>query len=512
MGTPRLDMARIKEILRLKFETTLTHRQVASSLGVSAGSVGGVIARAKAVGLTLEDIITQDEAELDIRLYGDRSKDGLRTTLPAGAWIHTELKRLGVTRALLHLEYLEEHPAGCSYTTFCDHYRRWKEAASPSMKQVHRAGEKMFVDYSGKRPRVVDPSNGEERFVELYVATLGASNKTFAIATESQRLPDWIFAHVKAFEYFGGVVGVTVPDQLKSGVRGSCSYEPLTNRTYADCARHYGTVVIPARPLKPKDKAKAEVAVQIAQRWILARVRNETFSSLAALNRRIAELLEDLNNRPMKKYGGESRNELFERIEKAHLKPLPSTAFEYGEWKHARVGMDYHVTFDGHSYSVPYRLVKERVEIRATRTAIQVFRGGKRVASHARGAPFSGSSTASEHMPASHRAHSEWTPNKLVEWGNTVGRNTGALVQLILSDRPHPEMGYRSCLGLQALERTYGKVRLEQASSRAVGLGVRSYRHVATMLKNGLEAVDENEDDCSDIPPHENVRGSEYYH
>lgn len=513
MGNSRLDMARIKEILRLKFEQELTHRQAALSLGVSAGSVGSLISRAKNAGITLEDVLSQDETTLEHRIYGDRTKTGKGSTLPNGQWIHDELKRAGVTRELLHLEYLNEHPDGCSYTTFCKHYRRWKARSSPSMRQMHRAGEKLFVDYSGKRPQVVDPTTGEARFVELFVATLGASNKTFVVATESQKLPDWLSAHVLALEYFGGVPEILVPDQLKSGVRASSAYEPLTNRSYSDCARHYGAVVIPARPLKPKDKSKVEVSVQIAQRWILAKIRNETYFDLPTLNRRLAKLLEELNNRPMKKRGGESRNQLFDRIERSLLKKLPDCRYEYGEWKHARVNVDYHVGFDNRHYSVPYKYIKERVEIYATKDTVQVFLRGIRIASHERGLPFSDPSTASGHMPSSHRAHREWTPSRMIDWGSNIGPNTGSLIELILNDRPHPEMGYRSILGIQSLERKYGGERVELASKRCVELGVRSYRHMSSMLKNGLERAGvETDESAGTIPEHENVRGSQYYH
>jgi len=513
MATVRLDMKRTREILRLKWERGLTHRQIARSLSVSAGVVGSTMSRAKHAGLSPTTLDEVDDEQLERRLYGVKASEEKASPPPAPTHIHNELKRPGVTLELLHIEYLAENPNGLRYTAFCNRYRKWRERQDPRMRQVHRAGEKLFVDYAGKKPRVVDRTTGEVTEVELFVSALGASNKIYAEATATQQLEDWIGSHVRAFEFYGGAPEALVPDQLKSAVTKSDAYEPLANRTYADLGRHYDCVILPARPAKPRDKAKVEVAVQIAERWILARLRNETFYSLGELNQRIGELLKDLNDRPMKKLGSVSRNELFERIERAELKPLPTEKYELGHWKKARVNIDYHIEYDKHYYSVPHRLLKEEVEVRATKSLVEVFHGGKRVASHQRGRPLAGHTTNPEHMPASHRAHAGWSPSRLIAWGEKMGPHTQLMVESILKDRPHPEMGYRSCLGILRLEKTYGAERLEAACERALLVNARSYQPVTAMLKTGMDRQKQDDDGAAtDIPSHENVRGSDYFH
>ena len=302
MAAERLSMRQLKEILRQKLVLGRSHRLIAQSLGVSAGSVGGVVCRAKAAGLDWAQIEMVDEATLETRLYGPpEGTAGAERPLPDPAYIHAERSKPGVTLELLHLEYLEKHPNGYRYTQFCEGYRRWAKRRRLSMRQVHRAGEKLFVDYSGKRPSIVDPKTGEVIEVELFVAVLGASNYTYAEATRTQQIADWIGAHVRCFDFLGGVPRDVVPDQLKSGVTGACRYEPKIQRTYEELARHYETTVLPARPAHPKDKAKVERAVQVVQRWILARLRHRTFFSIGELNEAIGELLEELNDRTMKR-------------------------------------------------------------------------------------------------------------------------------------------------------------------------------------------------------------------
>jgi transposase len=488
---------------------------VAGSQGVSVGMVSATLGRAHAAGLAdWASVEGLSEAELESRLYG-RPRSGSRP-VPDPLWLHTERQRKGVTLELLHHEYLEQHPDGYRYSQFCEYYRRWCKKRRLSMRQVHRAGEKLFVDYAGQKPKVVDRSTGEEREVELFVAAFGASSYTYAEATETQRVADFIGSHSRALAYFGGVPELVVPDQLKSGVTRACRYEPGIQRSYEEWSRHVGTTLLPARPKKPRDKATVEVAVQVVERWILARIRHETFFSLGELNRRIAELLEELNGRTMRAYG-QSRRERFDAIDRPALRPLPPEAFELAEWKHARVNLDYHVEFDRLYYSVPYPLVHEEVEIRATGTSLEVFRKGERVALHVRPTYYApgGFSTKPEHMPKSHRKHLEWTPTRLIEWGESVGPKTGALIESILEHRPHPEQGYRSCLGILRLEKQYGNERLEAACERAVLVRARSYRHVQSILKNGLDRVPPTTKSAPTqraLPlTHENVRGGDYY-
>lgn len=512
MSTPRLDMRRTREILRLKWERGLSHRQIGRSLGVSPGVVGSTMSRAKHAGLSPTTLAEIDDEQLERRLYGVKASLANRTTLPPPEQIHNELKRPGVTLELLHIEYLAEHPDGLRYTAFCNHYRKWREQGDTRMRQLHRAGEKLFVDYAGKRPSIVSRETGEVTEVELFVCALGASHKIFAEATATQRLEDWTGSHVRAFEFYGGVPAVLVPDQLKSAIKKSDAYEPEANRSYAELAQHYDCVILPARPAKPRDKAKVEVAVQIAERWILGRLRNETFYSLGELNRRIKDLLGELNDRPMKKLGGVSRNELFRRIERAELKPLPEQRYELAHWRKARVNIDYHIEFDKHYYSVPYGLLKEVVEVRATNALVEVFHRGKRVATHRRGRPLAGHTTDPKHMPAAHRAHMEWSPSRLIAWGAKMGPHAKIMIESILRERPHPEMGYRSCLGILRLEKTYTAERLDAACERALLVGARSYQTVKAILKAGLDQQKSEDEATTAIPEHENVRGPEYFH
>ena len=512
MATERLPMRHIREILRLKWGLKRSHRETARSLGISPGAVASVLTRATTLGLTWEALAALSDDALEQRLYGPKLSGGVARPLPDPTWLHTELRRAGVTLELLHLEYLQQHPDGYRYSAFCRHYRAWLGRQRVSMRQVHKAGEKLFVDYSGKKPALVDAATGVVRPVELFVAVLGASNYTYAEATETQRSADFIQSHGRALEYLAGVPAAIVPDQLKPGVRDACRYEPILQRTYEEWAAHYGTVILPARPAKPRDKAKVEVAVQVAQRWILARLRHETFFSLAALNVRIRGLLADLNARPMKGYDGQSRRDLFLRFDQPALRPLPAERFVYTEWRQARVNIDYHIEVERHCYSVPHRLIHQTLDVRLSATTVEVFQRGTRLWVHRRHHHVGGFTTIAEHMPHAHRAHLEWSPSRLIRWGATVGPQTAALVEQILANRPHPEQGYRSCLGLLRLTKQYGADRVEAASGRAVAVGARSYRHVEAMLKHGLDRLPLDTTDASaPRPGHANVRGPAYY-
>lgn len=504
-------MRNTREILRQKWLLQRSHRAIAASLGISAGVVGMALSRAADGGLTWAEVDRLGDAELEARLYPSTAKAAVRAE-PDCTWIHRERHRPGVTLELLHHEYLEQHPDGLRYTAFCERYREWLRRRGLVMRQVHVAGDKVFVDYSGKRPHIVDPNTGEIVEVELFVAVLGASNFTYAEVTATQQVPDWIGSHVRMLAYFGGVPAALVCDQLKSGVARACRYEPDAQRTYDELAGHYGTSILPARPRSPRDKGKVEVGVQIAQRWLIARIRNEVFHSIAQLNARIRELLVDLNARTMRRYG-KSRRELFDALDRPALRALPVDAYEYAEWRNARVNIDYHVVVDGHLYSVPHTHVHEQVTARCTVETIEIFHNRLRVAAHRRSYVKGGFTTIREHMPSSHRAHAEWTPSRILAWAEKVGPSTRALCDGILTDRPHPEQGFRSCLGILRLSRRYGNERLEAACARAVRVRARSYRHVEAILKNGLDRVVEG----GAVEPerrinHENVRGPGYYH
>jgi transposase len=511
MASERLSMRKIREILRHKWALGRSHREVAASLGVSVGAVSAAEQRARQARLDWSTVESLDDDGLEARLYG-ASAAQRRRPLPDPIYLHTERKKPGVTLELLHHEYLERHPEGYGYTQFCEHYRRWCQDRRLSMRQVHRAGEKLFVDYSGKKPQLTDCDTGEVREVELFVAVLGASNYTFAEATASQQIADWIQSHVHALEFLGGVPAAVVPDQLKTGVTRACRYEPELQRSYEEFARHYGTVILPARPAHPRDKAKAEVGVQIAQRWILARLRHETFFALAVINQRIGELLGELNDRRMRHYRA-SRRALFEALDRPALKPLPATRYQHALWKFVRANIDYHVEFDGHYYSVPFPLRQETFDLRSTATTVEIFHHGQRLVAYRRSYLRGRHTTTPEHMPKSHQAHLEWSPARIARWAGTIGPSTETLVRAILADRPHPEQGYRSCLGILRLAKRYGEVRLEAACQRALTVAARSYRHVESILKHGLDRMPAPDASPHDGPPvvHANLRGRDYY-
>ena len=513
MPARRISMRKIREVLRLLWVCRLGHRQVSRSTGVSKTTVGNIERRAKKAGLTWDAAVGMGDFELEGLLFAEsKPARGNEYVVPGWSEIHTEMQRKGVTLALLWDEYKQLHPeGGYQYSRFCDLYQEWRGKLDLSMRQVHRAGEKQFVDYSGQTVPVVEPSTGEVREAEVFVAVLGASNYTYAEATWSQSLPDWISSHVRAFSFFGGVSEILIPDNLKSGVDKPCRYEPDVNATYHELAVHYGAAVIPARVRKPKDKAKVEAGVQVVARWILACLRNRTFFSLEELNAAIAELLERLNDRPFQKLPG-TRRTRFEEIDKPALKPLPSARYEYADWAKVRVGPDYHVAVEGSYYSVSYELVKTQLEARATATTVEVFHKGKRVASHRRSARKGQYSTLAEHMPRSHRAYAEWTPERVIGWASKSGPSVVEMVKEVMESRAHPQQGFRSCLGIIRLGKTYGSDRLEAACRRGLVIGARSYKSIASILKQGLDSKPLDEHGSAHEPiDHDNVRGPRYY-
>lgn len=506
-------MRRIREVLRLKYECGLTNRQIATTQQVGRVTVAEYLHRAEEAGLRWPLPEGLDDTELERRLFRLPLVETTgRRAQPDWPRVHAELRRPGVTLFLLWQEYRADHSDGYQYSQFCNRYRHFAGGVHPTMRQVHRAGEKAFVDFSGKRPEIVDPKTGEVRPVELFVGVLGASSRIYAEATWDQSLPNWIRAHVRMVEAWGGSPAIFVPDNLKSGVTRACRYEPDLNRTYEDFARFYGAAVIPARPYRPRDKAKVEVSVLLAQRWILAVLRNRTFFSLAELNAAIWELLEALNDRPMQKLGV-SRRELFERLDRPALRRLPPHRYEFAEWKTCVVNIDYHIEVDHNLYSVPYQLYRQKVEARFTLTTVEVFDKNRRVASHQRLRGRGRASTVPEHMPRSHRAHAEWTPSRLISWAEKTGPQTARLVEEILRNRAHPEQGYRACLGIMRLGQAHGSERLEAASHRACQLQAFSYRTIKNILTAGMDRLPLEEEDTlfPSLPVHHNIRGAEYY-
>jgi transposase len=511
MAQVRLSMRKIEEILRLKYEVGLTHREIARSCAVSASTVSEYIIHARAAGLSwpLPEGLT--EAELDRLLFPPRTPVSNKQ-IPQPDWhnIHKELRRKSVTLSLLWVEYRQEQPHGYSYSQFCHHYRQWRQRLNPMMRQQHQAGEKLFVDYAGQTIPVIDPETGEIRQVQIFVAVLGASNYTYAEAHASQSLPNWIGAHVRLLDFLGGVPEVLVPDNLKAGVKSPHLYEPDINPTYQEFAQHYGLAVVPTRSRKPKDKAKVEVGVQVVERWILARLRNRTFFSLTALNQAISELLVELNERPMK-HLGQSRRQLFLELDQPALKPLPQQPYEFAHWQKARVHIDYHVAYDKHYYSVPHTLIGQEVAIRATEKTIEIYHRRQRQASHLRRHTPGRFSTQREHMPPAHQYVDGWSPERFRRWAGEIGPQTMQLITTILDGRCHPQQAYRTCLGILGLAKRYGSNRLEAAAKRALAAGIHSYKGVNNILKNRLDQLTRDEPPATPLPAHPNIRGKTYY-
>lgn len=508
-------MRRIKEVLRLKFDCGLSHRRIARALGMSLGAVSKYISYCTAAGLDWAAAAGLDEAELEARLFPPPLPSRLTRVSPDWALVHRELKKKGVTLQLLWEEYVDAHGGALTYryTAFCQHYHHYVGGLKRSMRQVHRAGEKLFADFAGPTVPILDPRGGIGERAHVFVAVLGASNYTYACATASQALADWIGGLVQALGYFGGVPELIVPDNPRALISEPDRYEPIANRTAQDFAAHYGCALLPARPRRPQDKAKVEVAVQVVERWILARLRHRRLFSLAELNRAIAGLLEDLNTRAFKVLPG-NRRQAFEHLDRPALKALPATDYQVAYFKRARVNIDYHVEVDGHYYSVPHSLVRQEVEVRFTRTTVEVLHRGRRVAAHVRSPRRGQHTTVAEHMPAAHRAHLEWSPGRLLNWGASIGVAVAEVVKHLLHSRPHPEMGYRACLGLLALSRKYGSARLEAACARALAIGSPTRRSVASILAAGLDQhplPGKPQIECA-LPPHANVRGPDYYH
>jgi transposase len=514
MAARRLSMRKIKEVLRLHYEKGLSAREIARSLDIGRGTIRNYLARVQKAGMSWPLPPEMDEATLEDRLFSPfHPVFQEKRPMPPMEYLHQELKKKGVTLQLLWHEYKEKAPEGYQYSQFCRLYHQWAEKLDPCLRQEYQAGEKLFVDYAGQTMEIIDPGTGEIHPAQIFVATLGASNYTFAEATLSQDLPSWIQSHVHAFEFFQGVTEILVPDNLRDAVTRSCRYEPDLNASYREMAEHYGTVIIPARVAKPRDKAKVESGVLQVERWVLAPLRHRTFFSLAELNEAIRVQLEFLNNRPFEKLQA-TRKSLYDTLEKPVLKSLPIHRFVFAEWKTARVNIDYHIEVDRHYYSVPYQLIHEKVEVRLTGTTVEIFLKGRRVASHLRSYLPGKHTTMREHMPKSHQKHLEWTPSRLIQWAGTIGPQTQKLISFILENRPHPEQGYRSCLGVLRLEKRYTPKRLEAACARALAFKAYSYRNVESILKNGLDQqplAPSSPQTPLPLLEHENLRGKQYY-
>jgi transposase len=509
-------MRKVFEALRLAFDQGRSQREIATILALSQSTIHEYLGRFRASGLPWPLPPALDEAAAEAQLFVRQAPPRGARPVPDWATLHQELKRKGVTLQLLWMEYKQRTPEGTpcyQYTQFCRHYHAWAGTLEPVLRQVHVAGEKCFVDYAGPTMPVVDRTTGEIREAQIFVAALGASHLIYAEPTWTQTLGDWIGAHVRMLEYYGGAPALIVPDNLRAGVTQACYYEPVLHPTYQDFATHYATAILPTRAFHPRDKAKVETAVQIVEREILAPLRHEVFHSLAELAHAIAFARERVNDRPFQKLAG-SRRSVFLATEHAMLRPLPATRYELADWKTAKVNIDYHISVEGHLYSVPYRLVGATVTVRLTATMIEVLHQGTRIAAHRRSAMKGRFTTEPTHRPKAHQRHLEWTPSRLIAWGASIGPGTAALVTGLLARYPHPEQSYRACLGLLSLKQRVDTTRLEAACVRAHAAGTISYRSVKSILATGLDTLPPEPPThaARHLPAtHAHVRGPAYY-
>jgi transposase len=505
-------MQKTREIIRLAFDTKLSGNQIAASLNISRGYVHNCIRRAGQAGLVWPLPNELDDDSLESLLF-KAPRPGIGNTDREPDWehIHKELRRKGVNLSLLWQEYCESTQRPFSYSQFCKHYRKWLGKINLVMRQDHRAGEKLFVDYAGHTMPVKDPETGEVRFAQIFVSTLGASNYTFAEATWTQESNNWIGSHVRAFEFYGGVPEILVPDNLKVGITKFHRWDPDINPNYHRLAQHYGTSIVPTRPVHPKDKAKVEKSVQFSETWILAALRNRDFFSLAELNAAIKLLVTDLNNRPFKKLSG-TRREWFEQIDKPALKTLPDARYEDEDWRKQKVDKDYHVEHFEHFYSVPYTLVGEYVFMRITADTIEIFHKNKRIASHKLDPRKREKTTLSAHMSPAHKAHASWTPDRVTRWSQKIGPATAAVVKKILDSCKYPQNGVAPACGILTLEKDFGATRLESACKRAISIGSWSVTSIRSTLKCGLDKTTIQLAIPSLLPiTHENIRGPHYF-
>jgi transposase len=506
-------MRKLKEVLRLH-SFGLSQHQIARSCSISQSTVHEYLSGAKAAGVQWPLPEDWDDQKIERTLFPQRVDSAVWRKRPEPDWtrIHQDLQtHKDLTLQLVWQEGRESDPEGYGYSRFCDLYRGWLKKLDLVLRQEHRAGEKMFVDYAGATIPIHSPKDGEVQPAAVFVAVLGASSYTFAEATSGQDLRNWIGSHMRAFEFFGGVVEVVVPDNLKSGVTHPSYYEPDLNPTYRDLGEHYGVAIIPARPYRAKDKAKVEVGVQVVQRWIVAALRKQKFFSLEEVNQAIAELLVRLNQRPFRKREG-NRAALFTQLDRPALKPLPATRYQFGEWKIVRVNIDYHVEVDRHYYSVPYALVHQKLDVHVTGETVEVLHRGVRVASHARSYEPAKATTLTEHMPKAHQKYVERTPSRLMEDAQQIGPLTGELVGKILATRRHPEMGYRSCLGILRLAKAYPAERMEAASQRALRARAYNFQSMDSILKNQLDRLPlPGDPPAPTVVNHDNIRGADYF-
>ena len=507
-------MRQVIEILRLKHQHQLSVREIARSCGIASSTVGDYLQRAELAQLRWPVPEGLSEAELERRLFSALPKEAsasIGRSIPDWGYVHSELRRPNMTLRLLWQEYHRADPSGFKYSRYCQLYHEWSDVLEPTLRQKHLPGEKLFVDWAGQSVPIHNAADGSTSPASLFVAVLGASNKMYAEAFPDQKLNSWITAHVHAYEFYGGVPGLTVPDNAKTAVVKACRYEAILHRTYQEMAEHYGTTILPTRPARPRDKAKAETAVQIAQRQILAALRDLRFFNVPELNQAIRPRLDPINAQPFQKLEG-SRNQWFESMDKPKLKALPGTPFVLATWQEATVNIDYHVALEGHYYSAPYGLIHQRLQVRLTDSTVELFHQSKRIAAHVRSFQRGKFTTLDEHRPKSHQRYLEWTPERITDWGKKIGPNCARVLEEVLASRAHPEHGFRSCMGIIRQGKTHGEARLEAACIRALHFGTPTYRSIESILKQQLDQQPLESDPPFKRPLHDNVRAQAYFH
>ncbi len=502
-------MRQIIEILRLKHQHQLSVREIARSCGIAPSTVGDYLHRAECAHLKWPLPPELTESQLRERIFGVEVAANVKP-LPDWPQVQRELRRPNVTLRLLWQEYQQADPTGLKYSRYCELFQGWRKTLEPTLRQTHVPGEKLFVDWAGQTVPIRNATDGTTAPASVFVAALGASSKIFAEAFADQKLPSWIRGHIRAYEFYQGVPPLTVPDNPKTGVIKACRYEPIVHRVYLEMGDHYGTVILPTRPGKPRDKAKAESAVQHAQRQILAALRDMTFFSLAELNNAIHTRLDQINAQPFQKLEG-TRDQWFETLDRPRLKPLPVMPFVLASWSEAKVSIDYHVVVDNHYYSVAYNLIHQTLQVRLTDTTVELFHQTQRVAAHPRSFLRGRFTTLDEHRPKAHQRHLQWTPGRIIDWAKKIGPQCAQVVEHIMTSRPHPEQGFRSCLGIIRLGKVHSEPRLEAACGRALHFAIVSYRSIESILAKRLDQQPLEVDQPFTTPAHDNVRGDSYF-
>ena len=513
MARRRIRMNKIKKVLELHSNTSLSVRAIERATRLPGSTVNDYIRRFRESEISFAQLSDLNESEIYQKLFPARQKERGKIK-PDFAKINSELRKKHITRQLLWEEYKEQYPEGFGYTQFCYHLSRWQKKLNVSMRQIHKAGEKMFIDYSGLQGEITDRITGEKRKVEIFVAALGSSGYTYAEASENQKLESFLDSHVNAFEFYEGVTDILVPDNLKSAVTKAHRYDPQINSSYQDLADHYNTVVIPARPYRPQDKSKVELAVKLVQRWILAKIRNEIFFSVEELNTRIRGLLDYYNGKIIKALG-KSRKELFYELDKPALKALPQHRYEFKNVRWRRVNVDYHIEIEGSHYSVPHQLAGKEVLARYNRNMVDISFMGKSIALHVRINEVNQASTNTEHMPQAHRRYAGTLPSELISQAEAIGPETGRLIHKIITEDKHPEKGYRSAYGILRAARKHKNDReTELAAARMLALDIKRVFHFESILKRKTwqTAEDENILLPQVSSASENIRGNGYYH